>query len=186
MTMPVLADLLRWLAETPPEFREDPPLAAVLGDLLESLGHPDMDAAALARGEAGLKPRAERNRRLWILAACRLLWHPSFRLSDLPADGLRHLFAKELPGVAAITAADALVTEEDRREELVRRTLRAVGMGLAGETLLESEDRFCQVDSVEGRLVARGAAERERRAREVREAMAREAARMAAARYSSE
>jgi len=184
--LPPLAEFLRWLAETPPAFRDDPPVEAVLNDLFETLGHA-ADADILAVGQPGKgKPAADRNRRLWVLAASWLLWHPALRTPPPPLDGLRRLFLEVVPRVAAVVPADGLLTDEDRREELVRLTLRSLGLSLPGESDREAEDRFTQVDSVEGRRVVRAAAERERRAREVREAMARRAAEEAASRYSPE
>jgi hypothetical protein len=64
--------------------------------------------------------------------------------------------------------------------------LRALAVTLPDESLNEAEDRFRQVDSVERRRVLVAAAERERRAREVREAMAKQAAKEAAAKVSRE
>jgi hypothetical protein len=61
-----------------------------------------------------------------------------------------------------------------------------VGASLPGESASEAADRLQQVDSVQRRRVLQAAAERERRAREVREAMARKAAEEAAAKVTRE
>ena len=81
---------------------------------------------------------------------------------------------------------DALFREEERREELVRRILQATGHTFPGESSAEAEDRLRQLDSVERHRVLEAAAERERRARQVREEMARKAAAEAAAKVSRE
>ena len=76
--------------------------------------------------------------------------------------------------------------DEERREELIRRATTALGLSLAGESPNEAADRLKQVDSVERRRVLVAAAARERRARQVREAMAKKAAEEAAAKVSRE
>ena len=93
---------------------------------------------------------------------------------------------QELAQLGAVAPVDLLDRDEDRREELVRRTLRAVRLALPGESSQEAEDRMRQVDSVERHRVLRAAAQREKRSREVREAMARKAAEEAAAKVSRE
>jgi hypothetical protein len=192
--LPPLAEFLRWLADLPDAFRSEPagfpggrvPVAAVVNDLAETLTGRPTEAALLAVGRPANAGRAERNRLRWVLAACHLLWHPAFRQRPLSTDGLRKLLGDELPAVAAVAPFDDLLADEERREELVRRALRALGLRLPGESERDAEDRLTQVDSVERQRLLREAAERERRAREVREAMARRAAEEAAARYSSD
>jgi len=81
---------------------------------------------------------------------------------------------------------DHLLAEEERREELVRRALRACAVALPGESDAEREDRLKQVDSLERHRVLAEAAERDKRARAVRDAMAKKAAEEAAAKVSRE
>lgn len=185
--LPPLADFLRWLAETPAEFADArTPVGAVVADLLDTLeGEPpaaDFLAAFVAKDDS----RPERNRLLWVLAVCRLLWHPSLRRGRHPDGSVRRLLTEELAAVAALVPADRLRLDEERREELVRRALRCLDRRLPGESPADAEDRFAQVDSVERQRLIREAADKERRAREVRERMAREAAEAAANRYGTE
>jgi hypothetical protein len=130
--------------------------------------------------------KRELNRLQWILAACRVLWHPWLRGSAGPKNAIERLLVQELPGLAAVVPADSLFREEERREELVRRVLRAASQILPGESATETEDRLRQLDSVERHRVLAAAAEREQRARQVREEMARKAAAEAAAKVSRE
>jgi len=195
MTVPPLAEWLRWTAEMPPSFRREPDGApgrrvrvrAVVSDLLEVLHGAPPDPAVLAAfdaapGSAG----AERNRLGWVLAACHVLWHPAVRTASPPSRSVRAFLVQELAQLGAVAPVDLLDRDEDRREELVRRTLRAVRLALPGESPQEAEDRMRQVDSVERHRVLRAAAQREKRSREVREAMARKAAEEAAAKVSRE
>jgi hypothetical protein len=192
--LPPLAEFLRWMSEMPPAFRTTPegfpggvtPVHAVVADLYDTLhGRPPGSdyLQAFRPANAG---KAEHNRLLWVLAACHLLWHPELRQRPLPAEGLRRLLVQDLAALAAVTPAQGLLDDEERREELVRRALAALGLRLPGESIKEAEDRLAQVDSVERQRLLRAAAEKEKRAREVREMMARRAAEEAAAKVSRE
>jgi hypothetical protein len=192
--LPPLAEFLRWLADMPPAFLAAPAgfkggtvrVDAVVADLLETLLGVLPPAGLLEACVPARTDRAERNRLRWVLAACHLLWHPELRRRRSPPEGLRQLLADDLAALAKVEPVESLLTEEERREELVRLTLRALGLRLPGESERESEDRLTQVDSVERQRVVREAAERERRSREVREALARKAAEEAAARYGGD
>ena len=194
MTSPPLSEWLRWVADLPAACRALPVgfaggtvrVRAVVADLLETLYGAAADAALLRACEAHEASKAERNRLGWILAACHTLWHPALRSAPGPRPALERLLVEELASVAAVVSVDALLSDEERREELVRRILRAAGQVLPGESAREAEDRLQQVDSVERHRVLSAAAEREQRARKVREAMARKAAEEAAAKVSRE
>jgi hypothetical protein len=194
MTVPPLAEWLRWIAERPQIFGAAPEgfgdgrvrVRAVVNDLHEALfGAPAVEAL-LAACVAAEPSRAERSRVGWILAACQVLWHPALRGAQLPRERIARLIVQELPALAALVPPETLDREEERREELARRVLRAAQLTLPGESAAEGEDRLRQVDSVERHRVVAGAVARERRAREVREAMAKKAAEEAAAKVSRE
>jgi hypothetical protein len=191
--LPLLAELLRWLSEMPAAFDQPAgfggrtPAEAVGFDLLETLySEPPADLVRFFR-RSGSGPR-ERRRLCWLLAAAYLLWHPAFRGRPLPPEGLRDLFGRDLPALAEVEGTDRLRDDEERREELIRRTLRALGLRLPGESAADAEDRLAQVDSVERRRLLREAAENERRAQELRRLREEQErrAREAAARYSPE
>jgi hypothetical protein len=192
--LPPLAEFLRWLTEMPPSFRATPVgfkdgtvrVDAVLADLLETLLSGPPPAGLLEKSVPASADRSERNRLRWLLAACHLLWHPDLRRRPCPPEGLRRFLVDDLTALAGVESVEALLTEEERREELVRLALRALGLRLPGESAGEAEDRLTQVDAVERRRVLREAAERERRSREVREALARKAAEEAASRYGGD
>jgi len=71
----------------------------------------------------------------------------------------------------------------DRREELVRVLLASIDVRPAGETIEQSFDRKATLDSVERSKVMQATIAAEKRAREIREAMARKAALESASRY---
>lgn len=195
--VPPLAEFLRWLQRTPEAFV--PPLSdqkgsvapevrlpAVVADLYESYFRSRADDAftqAFAEHDAS---ENERNRRAWVLIACHLLWHPMLRAIGIRRDAFRKFFLQELPALAAAAPVDQVLEDEERREELVRRALRACELQLPGESDRDAEDRLAQVDSIERLRLLREASHKERRAREIREEMARKAAEEAAAKVSRE
>lgn len=193
MNAPPLAELLRWVAGMPAAFQADPTTScrvpAVVADLLETLFGEPPAPGLLGAFALGADQGAERNRLRWVLAAAHVLWHPAFREARLPdaaRAGVERLLVQELATLAAVAKVELLAIDEERREELIRRTLRALKLSLPGESANEANDRLHQVDSVERQRVLIAAAGREKRAREVREAMARKAAEEAAAKVSRE
>lgn len=201
---PQLATLLRWLGETPPPMRADDDAAlsrvsvrAVVHDLCETLfaeAGADADADAAMSSVADLLDAMDpipgdavtANRLAWTLRFCWLLWNPGVRAQGSEAAALRRLFAQEVAELAAIVPVAQLELDADRREELVRRGLRAVGLRPGGETAAQAKERLRQVDSVEAHRLIKAAEDRERRARQVREELARKAAAEAAAKISRE
>ncbi len=158
---------------------------AVVNDLLQALQDEAVDPATLVPfGFNGSVQ--ERNRLRWVLAACHLYWHPSLRARVLPRAGVVRLLVQELASLAAVANADALATDEERREELIRRGLSAAGLRLPGETEVQAADRLNQVDSIERRKLVAAAAEKQRRAKAIQEEMRRKAAEEAASKASSE
>jgi hypothetical protein len=192
--VPPLPEWLRWIAERPPSIDAAPEgfpdgrvrVRAVVADLHEALFDTPAEEPLLAGCVAGEPTRAERSRLGWILAAAHVLWHPAIRGGAPERERVVKLIVQELAALAAVVSPERLGDDEERREELVRLVLRAAQLSLPGESAADAEDRLRQVDSVERHRVIAAAAERERRAREVREAMARKAAEEAAAKVSRE
>ncbi|HEY9071463.1 MAG TPA: hypothetical protein VIV61_14485 [Candidatus Ozemobacteraceae bacterium] len=189
---PPLELLLRRLAETAEVFLREPRparnggvnLEAVLNDLLLDLGgaKPDPLPADLA---GHLLADEERARMALILAW--LLHDASFR--QTPGRFVEGALAllREVPGrFSGVVKAGRFVTEPDRREELARLCLNRLGLRPAGETEEQAADRLVSLDSIERASVIREARAAEKRAREIREAMARKAAEEAAATYGRE
>ena len=194
MTVPPLADYLRWMREMPSVFRAEPEgltsqgvtvrVRAVVADLFESLTATPPAPALLDAFTARVKSAQERNRLRYVLAACHLLWHPSFRDPALGAgagraDTIESFLVQTVSMVASVTQADSLVTDEERCEELVRRALDAFGLRLPGESEVEANDRLTQVNSIERRRLLSEVAKRQeklRREAEIRRRAQEEAA----------
>lgn len=186
---PQLEALTRRLSECPADFLAEPRtpsgqgevvIAAVVSDLICELG-----GSPLRRQEAALFQGApeDRNRLRLVLVACWLLYDPWFREGKRFAPQAYKFLAGDLGELASMARADAFVTSPDRREELARLCLKAVGLRPAGETDAQAEDRLTTISSIERARVVRAAREAQERARKIREAMARKAAEEAAASY---
>ena len=181
---PALETLLRRLAETPADFLALPrigstgsvPVAAVLSDLLRSLGAQPLTQAQTqefqANGEMNI------NRQSLILLACWLLNDTCFQQAaafrDLSAP-IMQLLTGSLSELAALTPADKFVSDPDRREELARLCLMDLGLRPAGESLAQAQDRLNTLSSVERQRVIGAARQAEERSRAIREEMARKA-----------
>jgi hypothetical protein len=186
--------LTRRLAECPLEFLAEPRLtgagpggihvAAVVSDLLADLGAPGpLGEAQAARWERA-RP-ADRNLHRLTLVACWLAHDDAFREARCHAP-VETWLAQGLSPLARLVAADVFVTDPDRREELARSLLAALGLVPAGETPAQASDRLKELSSVERAQVISDTRAQQARARTLREKMEAERARQAAARYSSE
>lgn len=192
---PQLESLTRRLAECPSEFLAEPRgkkggtvyVAAVVYDLLRDLGGPPIVKEQAAQFEPPRKDSKEaRNRLQVIMVACWLLHDPWFRYQGQFAQSAYNMLATGLDELASLVPAQQFVNDPDRREELARVALKALGLRPAGESAAQAEDRLTTLDSVERARVIREARAAEERARQIREAMARKAAEEAAAAYGRE
>src|SRR5262249_47237782 len=131
--LPPLAEFLRWLADLPAACRHvdaRAPVAAVVADLWETLFDAPASAKLLDCCRAADKGKTELHRLRWLLAACRLLWHPALRGRPLPPAGLARFLTDDLAALAAVVPAERLVDDEERREELVRLAFAALHLRL--------------------------------------------------------
>lgn len=206
---PLLQQLTRRLAETPPELLSDPAVGgkpgvetgAVVGDVLRGLGLLNPQSRWLAELHPMAADKKQVNQLRVMLIAAWLLADPWFRgkagANSLAADAQNWLYGGSIAELAALTGADAFVKDDDRREELARLCLKALGLVPQGEEPAQAQDRLESISSVERqRVIAasrrvqdearkRRAAEAERE-RKVREEMAKKAAEEAAAKGTRE
>jgi hypothetical protein len=200
----LLEQLTRRLAETPPDMLAEPAVGgeagvetgAAAGDVLRGLGLRQPDGRWLLALHPDNADKAARNLLRVTLVASWLLADPWFR-GKADAAKVQAWLRDELGEVAALAAADAFVQDDDRREELARLCLKALGFAPQGETEAQAQDRLESISSVErNRVIAasrkaqalarRRRAEEEERARKVREEMQKKAAEAAAAKGSRE
>ncbi len=201
---PLLETLMRRLAETPGEFLAEPRIgklgqvhvAAVVADLLYDLGG---DAALTNKQLQRFisdNAQRDRNRLSLILIACWLLhdeWFleqansPAiFKVPGMLADAALAFLSDGPAELATLASATKFVSDPDRREELTRLTLKQLGLRPAGETIAQAQDRLGTLNSAERQRVIQATREAETRAQAVREALAKQAAEEAAAKYNRE
>ena len=201
---PLLELLTRRLAETPPEMLADPAIGdkagvetgAVAGDVLRALGLRQPETRWLAGLHPDKADRNARNLQRVTLVASWLLAEPWFR-GKADAARAQGWLREGLEEIAALATADAFVRDDDRREELARLCLKALGFAPQGESEAQAQDRLEAISSVERNRVIAAArkanesarkkrAEEEERARKVREEMQRKAVEAAAAKGARE
>ena len=192
---PPLELLLKRLSDCPPEFLEtctsrqgDQQLTAILADHFRHYG-PQVWSAERARSWRQMLakfPEHHQAPRHWgLLAIAIWLIHDDWFLerAELFELGWTWLLCEELGQLSLLIKPTTFIDDPDRREELARLCLAAHGLRPAEESLLQARDRLSTLDSVERQRVLQATAAAERRAREVREAMARRKALESASRY---
>lgn len=187
---PQLERLLRRMTECPQDFLEPPAhgkqpgidVAAIVCDQIRAFRAdppPETESRTIEQIRAA-KPRQQQFMALvaWLFCDDWFLVRPAL----VPA--MWGVFvSQELAQLAAVVQPAAAVHDADRREELVRTCLAGLGLRPEAETQAQAQDRLAMLDSAERQRVLRATAAAERRAREIREAMARAAAQDAASRY---
>ena len=181
---PELEKLLHRLADCPAEFLSagtGNDAVAIVCDQMRAMtpDEPPELSPALAEIRAG-KPG-----RLKLLAiVCWLLHDPWFlERPNLAAAMWDLLNSAKMTKLSTLVKPEAFVNDADRREELTRVCLDLLKLRPRGETAAVAADRLTTLDSAERERVLRATAVAERRAREVREAMAKARAQESASRY---
>ncbi len=178
---PQLTVLTRRLADTPAEFLAPSHVAAIVNDVAAALG-------ARLPSEALQRIAAERDaNRLAVTAILAwLLADDWFVATPPPQAALIDLMADAATELAATAKAAKFVADPERREELARVTLARLGWHPADETPDQAIDRLAAISGMERRRLLEASRASERRAREIREALARKAAEEAADKWSRE
>lgn len=160
----------------------------MVSDLLADLGGTPLtggEASVYARGRKGAEPGV----RLALVAAW-LLHDPWFRSAGrFGPDACRFLYdlaAGGLHALSKLVEPRRFVTEPDRREELARLALSALGLLPRGENPEQAKDRLAALDTVETERTAVESRKAQERARRVMEEMKKKAAQEAAAKASRE
>lgn len=189
---PSLAELLFHQAGIAPDLSGEPRIGAagriatdaVVFDLMLELGGGFLPVEGLRRFRSDLP--ADRNRLRLVLAAAWLFHHPYFRQGKRHAEPCRAFLAHGLDELARVVDADLVLTKPERREELIRRALAALGQRPAGETEVQARDRLAGLDSVAQERLLQEARDRLKAEREAEIARKKREEEEAAARYGRE
>ncbi len=178
---PPLETLIRRAIDTPPEFQADPRIGqqgvvhvdALVGDIAGTLGQ------RVATGELQRFVATDanaRNRLALALVAGWVMTDPWFRGAGVTPLDLVSAVDATATSLSPYAPAASFVNDPDRREELVRTLLAALGRCPAGETPTQAQDRLASVSVAQRRLAVEAARDAAGRARKIREALARKAA----------
>lgn len=179
---PSLESMTRRLLDTPAEFLAEPRIGttgmisvpALVNDVLMMHGHGAevrwLDAFA------GAEVRASRNRLALAMIVAWLLADDWFVSERLAAADLCRLFDNPARELADATPAHKFATDTGHCEELARVVLARFGYRPLDETLEQASDRLVAVSGAARRKLLAASRESEKRAREVREALAKKAA----------
>lgn len=187
---PPLETLLRRLADTPPDFLDEPRtvtsgqvrVAAVVNDLL-ARGPGRASLQELQRFEG----RGTDTARLRVsLVLAWLLADESFALATLAREDVLRLLHDTAKELAAQAGANKYLQDPDRREELVRVVLARLDLRPRGETIEQATDRLSALSASERQRLLQASRAAEARAREIREALARKAAEESADKWTRE
>jgi len=189
---PDLETLTRRLAETPPDFLDEPRVAgsgrvavpALVNDLARMLGG-RMGLEVLERFE-GQSARNDRNRLAVTMIGAWLLADHWFLAQRCDPGSVVQALAEVAAELAAATPAHRFVADPERREELARTMMARLGYRPAGETPAQATDRLAAISATERRRLLEASRAAEQRAREIREALARKAAAESADKWTRE
>jgi len=189
---PELPRLTRRLAQTPSDFLDEPKIgksgrlvvAALVNDLLRRFGRYAHDAELATF--AGNNVKQDRNRLQLIAIATWLLADDWFIEANISGDAVLSLLAQNLTEIANVTRADKFINDPERREEFVRVILARLQFRPEGESKAQAIDRLSTLSSIERRRLLAESREAEKRARQIREALARKAAEESADKWTRE
>ena len=191
---PPIEALTRRLIDAPRDVLAEPlgapggqvAVAAIVSDLVRMHGGAGFDTVSAAPFRLPPAPDpASVNWLRCVLVASWVLADPSLVAVGRP-DAVTAFLARGLQELAATVTSATLVSDADRREELARRCVHALGLLPGGETQAQAIDRLNTLDSAERARVLAATLDAERRAQEVRQAMHAQAAAEAAAKASRE
>ena len=187
---PPLEILLRRLTETPSEFLEEPRIgrkgqvvvAALLNDCSVYFGSPisDENLSKLITDEPRHRPRLQLTMILtWLVRL------PVFRQFNILPEQVQSALIN-VPETLIAPNVTIYVEDPERREELARTLLTHLDLHPEGETEKQSADRLMAISASERKRLLHASRTAEKRAREVREALAKKAAQESADKWTRE
>jgi hypothetical protein len=163
----VVEHLVTRLAATPREFVSplDPSasdgvsLPAIVGDLFRARATRPLDRTGLELFRARSNDKASERHHAVVLIASWLLFDPAFQ--GIREDALLALLCNRLLTLADAVMPRAFIDDSERREEMVRTCLSALGILPPDETQSVFDDRLDAIDSVKRRALLAAARAKE-------------------------
>lgn len=201
---PDLFYLMQKIQNIPKEFSLDPVLLnspksykgkvhvdAVLSDLFCELGAGNVNFGLVDIYRIDYSD-ANKNYLLCVLLACHVYYDPWFFThsknngSAGVIKSIKEFLDKTLPALAKHVQSSQFIYDIERREEFVRVCLNALNLRPKGESDSVAKDRLNTVDTIERLKVIEQSRQAQKRAQELREAIARREAEEAASKWGRE
>lgn len=189
---PPLETLLRRLADTPPDFLDEPRIgasgqvsvAAVVNDLLAR--GPGRATRQELQPFDSRDPGADRARLMMALVMSWLLADDTFQAAGLARADLLRVLDETAGELAVLAPATKYLQDPERREELARVVLARLGLRPQGETPEQAADRLSALSASERQRLLQASRAAEARARAIREALVRKQAEDSADKWTRE
>jgi hypothetical protein len=192
---PSLAAMTHRLAECPEDFLNicdhangSTCVAALLADFFRRYNdaNPLQEDDPFIKKLTSAKFTAQHQRHLGLLSlAVWLFYDPWFgNRKGFAAAIWQMLRSDNYQAISQLLKPRLVLSHPDRREELARICLSGLDLRPEGETIAQATDRLMSLNSIERERILRETAAAEKRAREVREAMARAKAQESVSRYT--
>ncbi|QIL89536.1 hypothetical protein ACONUD_03125 [Microbulbifer harenosus] len=189
---PPLQTILQRVTECPADFLDEPRIgsqgrlevASLVGDCLRLAGY---RASAMELKGFGSRCKNADRKHLQFVALCVWLLDAKwFRQAQLEGFSLLNLLQQDMAEFAQSSHVDKCLHDAERREEFSRYVLARLGFRPEGESESQASDRLSALSSIERQRLLKESQEAERRAREIREALARKAAAESADKWTRE
>ena len=192
MTGPPLQSVLQRITECPADFLDEPRIgnrgrlevAALVADRLRRAGY-RVSAAELTSFDSR-NDKADRKHLQLVALSLWLLDAEWVHRARLTGPTLLSLLEKDIAGLAKSSQVDKCLHDTERREEFSRFVLARLGYRPEGESEAQASDRLSALSSIERQRLLKESQAAERRAREIREALARKAAEESADKWTRE
>ena len=173
------------LLNPPKNYKGEIQTASLVNDLLLDLGL--SEDPKIIFNTLQLKHSAENvNYLQLVLIASFLIGDNWFLQSKKFGLKAKELFLNKLKPLALLVEAKQFVLDSERREELVRFCLKELNLKPNGESETHANDRLTTINSIERQKLIEESKAAQRRAQELREAIARREAEEAASKWNRE
>ena len=173
------------LLSQPKNYKGEIQTASVVNDLLLDLGL--SEDPKIIFNTLQLKHSAENvNYLQLVLITSYLIGDNWFLQSKKYGLKAKELFLNKLKPLALLVEAKQFVLDSERREELVRFCLKELNLKPNGESETHANDRLTTINSIERQKLIEESKAAQKRAQELREAIARQEAEEAASKWNRE
>lgn len=187
---PSLELLLRRIAETPEYFlkelkKDNSPICQAIVLIIEMYLKFGLEASSSVIHELETN-LTNANHRILAMICVWLLNDDSLSEIKFNETQAKNLLIESLGTLANFSTPQKFINDQERREEFVRLVLGRLNYRPKGETKNQAIDRLSSLSIVERKRLIKESQEAEKRAREIREALARKAAEESADKWTRE